>query len=130
MRPVSSCCRQGSLLGPLLFLLASIDVARTLANPKLYADDTTAANVDVENLQPQILELERASARMVREVEAQLAGEQDPCTLLKTRADENAKRVLESWQALTCELIAKYSDGYINPPAKDRTLAPTPRSHR
>ena len=58
---------------------------------------------------------------MVAEVEAALPNEADPCKLLATRADENADKVLKRWQTRTFELIAKYSDGYINPPAHDRS---------
>ena len=60
--PVSSCCRQGSILGPLLFLLASTDVPNTLAMASAYADDTTGAADNVEIAQQEVKELERVSA--------------------------------------------------------------------
>ena len=60
--PVSSCCRQGSLLGPMLFLLASSDVPLSLAFPSAYADDAAGADTNVDVLQPQVSELEKAAA--------------------------------------------------------------------
>ena len=62
--PVSSCCRQGSILGPLLFLLAASDVVDTLALPVVYADDTTGAATDERKAQEEINALEAASASL------------------------------------------------------------------
>ena len=59
---MSSCCRQGSLLGPLLFLLASSDVLDVLALSTAYADDTTSAAEDEVVAQSEICALESVSA--------------------------------------------------------------------
>jgi dipeptidase len=74
--------------------------------------------VDILPLQKK---LERRSAEMVREVQQAASDEADARAMLAQQASENAGAILDEWTALTHKLIAKYSDGYINPPVHDRS---------
>jgi dipeptidase len=73
------------------------------------------------DIQPAQKELERQSARMVEETEATLAAQADLRAVVSRKAEENAAHILRKWTELTHLLVAKYSDGYINPLAHDRS---------
>jgi len=78
------------------------------------------------DIRPLQRELEDRAFAMVAEVEAELAETADAAAaqaLAAERSGENARQVLNRWAGLGQTLIAKYSDGYINPPPEDRTDA-------
>jgi len=78
------------------------------------------------DIRPLQRELEDRAFDMVAEVEAELAETADAAAaqaLAAERSGENARQVLNRWAGLGQTLIAKYSDGYINPPPEDRTDA-------
>ncbi len=77
--------------------------------------------VDIAPLQR---ELEKASVAQVARTEAALSA--DPATAAQQLSDaqaENAAHILSAWSALGRRLIAKYSDGYVNPGPDDRSGA-------
>lgn len=69
-------------------------------------------------------ELESAGQRHVAETDAAVRAHPARAVEIMTEGTMGfAKKVLEAWWLLADRLIAKYSDGYINPRARDRTSA-------
>ena len=71
-------------------------------------------------------EKEREALAAVGAVDAELRD--DPERALQTITEfgiTNAATLLEAWWSLADRLVAKYSDGYISPPAQTRA-SPTP----
>ncbi len=77
--------------------------------------------VDILPLQRQ---LEGEGQRHVAETDAAVRGNPGRAVEIMTEGTMGfAKKVVEAWWLLADRLIAKYSDGYINPRARDRTPA-------
>lgn len=75
------------------------------------------------DIRPRQLALEEGSFAMVADTAEALRHATDPRALVTERANGNAGCILADWTALGHQLIAKYSDGYINPLPEERTSA-------
>jgi dipeptidase len=77
--------------------------------------------VDIQPLQK---ELEEKQIELVAQYDEKLKnkGLDEATEQITEFCNENVEKLLERWWALSDRLIAKYSDGYINPPGQDNDV--------
>lgn len=126
-----------SVFAPFYAKVSDLPKSYQIGNPREY-DDSVAwwvfdfvANWSRLNFQrmctvdiiPKQQALEAEMIARVAQLDQDLAGHTDPVAAMTEFCETTAAELLKDWTSLGRQLIAKYSDGFINRSAEDREMA-------